>query len=82
MPHATQNLSSGSKTNLGGVRLLWRQGFLFHSNDQTIRFMQHVRRKLGLLLVRVGSGSTASFLRSETSADFSQPEILNPGVVR
>ena len=49
------------KTISGGVRLLWRleTPFLLHSNDLTIRLMQHVRKKLGLSKVMVGLDTAA-----------------------
>jgi len=49
------------KTISGGVRLLWRleTPFLLHSNDLTIRLMQHVRKKLGLQMIMVGLDTTA-----------------------
>ncbi len=44
------------KTISGGAQLLWRleSPFLLHSNDLTIRLMQHVRKKLGLSKIMVG----------------------------
>jgi hypothetical protein len=45
----------------GGVRLLWRleTPFLLHSNDLTIRLMQHIRKKLGLQKIMVGLDTAA-----------------------
>ncbi len=50
-----------SKTISGGARLLWRleAPFLLHSNDLTIRLMQHVRKKLGLSKIMVGLDTAA-----------------------
>ena len=78
MQHTTQNLSSDRKIISGGVRPLWRRGFLCHGNDQTIRFMQHVRKKLVLSVVLIVPGPATFLLRSEVSP--LQPQILNPGV--
>jgi hypothetical protein len=49
------------KTISGGARLLWRleAPFLLHSNDLTIRLMQHVRKKLGLSKIMVGLDTAA-----------------------
>jgi hypothetical protein len=49
------------KTISGGVQLLWRleTPFLLHSNDLTIRLMQHVRKKLGLSKIMVGLDTAA-----------------------
>ncbi|MEI8206119.1 MAG: hypothetical protein WCG03_04510, partial [Kiritimatiellales bacterium] len=49
------------RTISGGVRLLWRleKPFLLHSNDLTIRLMQHVCKKLGLPNIMVGLDTPA-----------------------